>query len=249
MNAELDLSPAPAAPDSSGALVSMIERLAVDPRVDVDKLDRLLQMQERVMDRNARAAFDAAVSIAKGEIGPIHKNKTVDFTSQKGRTNYRHEDFAEVARTVDPVLKRHGLSYRFRAAQSGPKLSVTCVLSHRDGFSEETTLEAENDNSGNKNSIQAVGSSATYLQRYTLKLALGLAASADDDAKSASGPQEIGPIDADQIAHLEQLIQDTGSDRGQFLKACKVDAIENLSLDHYKAALTRFAAKKKAMAK
>jgi hypothetical protein len=140
-------------------------------------------MKERVERHQAEREFNAAIAAAKLEIGPIVKNKKVDFTSAKGRTNYRHEDLAEIARTIDPILARNGLSYRHKSEQAGQKLRVTCIVSHAGGYSEKTTLEAAEDHSGNKNTIQAIGSAATYLQRYTLKLALGLSASADDDGQ------------------------------------------------------------------
>lgn len=167
----------------SAALMSFIERAARDTSVDVEKFERLMLMKERVEKQHAERDFNAAIAAAKLEIGPIVKNKTVDFTSAKGRTNYKHEDMAEIARTIDPILARNGLSYRHKSEQSNGKLRVTCIVSHASGYSEPTTLEAAEDHSGNKNSIQAIGSAATYLQRYTLKLALGLSASTDDDGQ------------------------------------------------------------------
>lgn len=154
-------------------------------------IDKLMDMHERWEKNQARKAFDAAMAAAKAEIPVIFKNKVVDFTSQRGRTHYRHEDMAEIARTVDPILARHGLSYRYRTETTQAHVKVTCVLSHRDGHSEETDLIAGHDNSGNKNSIQAIGSTITFLQRYTLKAALGLAASADDDGKAAAEPPKV----------------------------------------------------------
>src|SRR5690606_5138426 len=133
----------------------------------------------------ARRAFDTAIAEAKGEIPVIRKNREVDFTSSKGRTHYRYEDFAEVARTVDPILRRHGLSYRFRVASPpNEPVTVTCILAHREGYAEEVTLTAGRDESGNKNHIQAISSTVTYLQRVTLKAALGLAAAEDDDGRA-----------------------------------------------------------------
>lgn len=167
----------------AGALMSFIERAARDTNVDVDKFERLMVMKERLERQLAEREFNAAVAAAKLEIGPIVKNKTVDFTSAKGRTNYRHEDLAEIARTIDPILARNGLSYRHKSEQAAGKVRVTCIVSHSAGYSENTTLEASEDHSGNKNTIQAIGSAATYLQRYTLKLALGLSASTDDDGQ------------------------------------------------------------------
>ena len=143
------------------AMVSMIERVALDPNASLDKLERMLAMKERLDEQAARKAFDLAMSAAKAAIPPILKNREVDFTSSKGRTHYRHEDLAEIARTVDPILSEHGLSYRFRTAQNGREVSVTCIVSHRDGHFEENTLTAAADESGNKNHLQAVGSAIT----------------------------------------------------------------------------------------
>lgn len=216
-----------AQPVSEGAaILQLIERAAANPNVDLDKMERLFEMRERFEKEAARKAFNAAVSEAKGEIGPIYKNKVVDFTSQKGRTNYRHEDFAEVARTVDPVLNKYGLSYRYQTTQSGQRIRVTCILSHRDGHSEETTLEAGDDMSGNKNTIQAIGSAATYLQRYTLKLALGLSTSEDDDGKASGGA--AGVISDEQVEKLQRKIVETDSDLPRFLRHFKIDQLADM---------------------
>ena len=89
---------------------------------------------------------------------------------------------------VDPIITSHGLSYRFRTQQND-KINVTCILSHKAGHYEETTLSGPADATGSKNAIQAIGSTLTYLQRYSLVQALGLAAANDDDGKS-SGKRE-----------------------------------------------------------
>jgi hypothetical protein len=210
----------------STALISMIERAARDPNVDIEKFERLMLMKERVERQSAFRAFNAAVSSAKGEFPPIGKNRVVDFTSQKGRTNYKHEDLAEIAAAVDPVLKKHGLSYRHRSAQNGQKLSVTCILSHSDGHFEETTLEASEDHSGNKNSIQAIGSAATYLQRYTLKIALGLASSHDDDGGKAAGSGAV--VSDEQVTALRDMIGKTSTDINRFLEVAKAESLSDV---------------------
>jgi hypothetical protein len=179
--------------------------IATSKGADVDTLAKLMDLQLRWESHEAKKAFDAAVSQAKAEIPVIFKSRVVDFTSAKGRTNYRYEDFAEVARTVDPILARHGLSYRFRTTTAQAEVGVTCVLAHRSGHSEENSLSVSRDDSGNKNSIQAVGSAITYLQRYTLKAALGLASSSDTDARD-NGKPEIVPD-----AEGERKLKECGS--------------------------------------
>lgn len=167
-------------------IVQMIERVVMNPNADLDKLERMLAMKERMDAQNAKIAFARALSAARATMPPILKDATVDFTTQKGRTHYRHETLAGIARVIDPILANHGLSYRFRTDQGNGGVKVTCVIQHADGHSEETSLSGSPDGSGSKNSFQAVGSAVTYLQRYTLKAALGLSAEVDDDGQSAA---------------------------------------------------------------
>lgn len=167
-------------------MVSMIERLVLNPDADLDKLERMLAMKERMDEQRARISFARALSQARAEIPPIIKDATVDFTSQKGRTHYQHETLAGIAKAIDPILARYGISYRFRTDQGNGGVRVTCIVQHSDGHAEETTLTGAPDQSGSKNGFQAVGSAVTYLQRYTLKAALGLSAEVDDDAQAAT---------------------------------------------------------------
>lgn len=205
--------------------MDMLNR-AVSQGANIDVLEKLMGLQERWEAGQARKAFDEAMASAKAEIPIINKNRTVDFTSQKGRTHYRHEDLAEVARTVTPILAKHGLSYRYRTSSApNEPVTVTCVVSHRGGYCEENTLSAGRDESGNKNSIQAVGSTITYLQRMTLKAALGLAASDDDDG---AGAVTAGTISDDQIQRLIALADEVGADKAAFCKYMKVGSLADL---------------------
>lgn len=215
-------------------MVAMIERVVLDPNASLDKLERMLAMKERLDATSARKAFDAAISEAKAEIPPIIKNREVDFTTAKGRTHYRHEDLAEIARTVDPILSRYGLSYRFRTSQESGRVYVTCVMAHRDGHAEETTLAVGADESGSKNHIQAIGSAVTYLQRYTLKMALGLSAAVDDDTRAVSQGGQITP---DQFLELRTMIEQAGADEAKFLAFLGVELLDELPAAKFKGAV------------
>jgi hypothetical protein len=203
---------------------------AVTAGAGVEMIDKLMALQERWEANQGRKAFDQAIAAAKAEIPPIFKNRTVDFTSQKGRTHYKHEDLAEIARTVDPILGKHGLSYRYRTKQDGNRVTVSCVVSHRDGYSEETSLSAGNDNSGNKNDIQAVGSTITFLQRYTLKAALGLAATVDDDGRKADMGETISP---EQIKELRDLLDAKGGDVRKLCEYLKVESLADIEVSGF----------------
>lgn len=213
--------------------MDMIDR-AVSSGASVEALEKLMVLQERWEANQGRKAFNQAIAAAKAEIPPIIKNKTVDYTSQKGRTHYLYEDLAEIAKTVDPILSANGLSYRFRTKQDGGRVIVTCILSHRDGYSEETTLSGDPDNSGNKNAIQAVGSAVTFLQRYTLKTALGLSASADDDGRAAASGDRIN---ADQFVVVQGLLEEAGADEAKFLQFIGAASLEELTLRQFDTAV------------
>lgn len=220
--------------------LAMLDR-ALSSGASVDVLTKLMDLSERWEKNQARKAFDEAMAAAKAEIPTIAKNRSVGFESKGSKVGYRHEDLAEIARTVDPVLSRHGLSYRFRTTSApNEPVTVTCIVSHRLGYSEENTLSAGRDDSGAKNSIQAVGSTLTYLQRYTLKAALGLAASNDDDGKSA----DVGEaISQKQVETLQQLIVQTSSNINLFCKAMGVEAVPDLPAKEFERAHTMLQAK------
>lgn len=204
--------------------MAMIER-ALATNAGAEIIEKLMALQERHDANMGRRAFDEAISKAKAEIPPIVKNRTVNYEPKGGgKVNYQFEDLSEIARTVDPILSRYGLSYRFRTRQDGSTVTVTCVLSHQAGYSEETVLSGQADNSGSKNAIQAVGSTVTYLQRYTLKAGLGLAATTDTDGATPAKDADKN-ITEDQYHELTDLIDRAGVPEQVILDAAKVSAL------------------------
>jgi ERF superfamily protein len=202
---------------------------AIERGMPVETVDKLMALSERWDATQARKAFDMAIAAAKAEIPVVTKNA-------KGHNDKKYADFAAIARAVDPVISRHGLSYRFRTVQTDNKINVTCVLSHEAGHYEENTLSALADTSGNKNAIQSIGSTLTYLQRYSLVQALGIAASEDDDGRaSASG----GVISADEVASIREVLDLIGdaSVEPRMLKWLKVEKVEDIPSARYDDAM------------
>ena len=212
------------APATGGDLTPLVMlNRAVQDGASVETLDRLMSMAERWEATRARRAFDEAVSLAKARIPVI-------ATNQAGHNNKRYADFAALARVVDPILGEFGLSYRFRTDQDEKTISVTCILAHRDGHFEQTTLRGPHDSTGNKNAIQAIGSTLTYLQRYSLRQMLGLASGDDDDGKAASNDEKISEK---QVSELRSLIVDVGADLPKLLAYLKVDTLEEIYADAF----------------
>lgn len=227
------------------AVASPMQMLAqaVERGMAPEVIEKLMNLAERWDTANARKMFDEAMANAKAEIPTITKNREVDFTSQKGRTNYKYEDLGEIAKTIGPILAKHGLSYRYRVTSAvNEPVTVTCIVTHKAGHFEETTLCAGRDESGNKNSIQAIGSTLTYLQRMTLKAALGLAVSNDDDGKSS----EAGAaITEDQLSQLIALADEVGADKAKFCQYMKTESFAAIPASQFKRACDALNAKRK----
>lgn len=155
---------------------------AISQGVQPEKLGEMMALQERWEANEARKAFNLAMASFRQENEHllIAKTSHVNYTGNKGVTDYNHAPLSEVVKVVSPGLAKHGLSFRWRTEQQGGQIRVTCIITHRDGHSEETTLEAAPDISGGKNAVQAIGSTTTYLQRYTLKAICGVSEEGDD---------------------------------------------------------------------
>ncbi|MGN6770660.1 MAG: ERF family protein [Rhizobiaceae bacterium] len=221
-----------AAPDAGNLTPMQMAYHLIQNGADLGSVKEMLAMSRELAAEQARRAFDAAVSSAKADIPIIGKNAT-------GHNSKRYADFAAYAAALKPILAKYGLSYRFRTEQTD-KISVTCVLSHKDGHSEENTLSGPADSTGSKNAIQAIGSTLTYLQRYTLIQALGLAATEDDDGQRSEQTEDDHPIDAKQIEMIEKAIKETNTDTEKFLEWLEVPSIAEIPASQMKRVMQSF---------
>lgn len=217
---------------------------AVSSGIDAETIRALVQMSHEHEDRKARKAYVQAMAAFKKNPPEITKNSHVRFHTGKGVTEYDHATLDHVASVVGEALGQQGLSFHWKTDQlEGGMVRVTCVMTHEGGHSEETTLQAGADQSGGKNSIQAVGSTVCYLQRYTLLSAVGLAAKGvDNDANIA-----VGPMPDDKLSMLkgkiEELKEVATFDEPAFLNVFGVDDISKLNPEQWQRAMTMLAKK------
>lgn len=204
---------------------------------DFQSVREMVALSKEIAAEKARNAFNEAVAAAKAEIPVIAKNA-------KGHNDKAYANFAAYAAAVDPVIATYGLRYRFRTEQTD-RITVTCVLSHKGGHFEENSLSGPADSSGSKNAIQAIGSTLTYLQRYTLVQALGLAAGDDDDGKAGGQRQDDSPITAAQAEAIRNLCEETGTAVDRFCKYFKVEAVPDLPMSRFGNAIAMLEAKRK----
>jgi hypothetical protein len=221
-----EASPVPATTTPGApSLLAILQAVMTDPTASIERMNSAFDFYQRLEAAQARKAFETAMAAAKAEFDPIVKRHEVKYST----TSYKHEDLADIEAAVKPALSKHGLSYRWRVtSKPNEPVSVTCVVTHEGGHFEETTLHAGADNSGGKNSIQGVGSTLTYLQRYTLKPALGLAAARDDDGKR-SDDKPAERITEQQAKELEALAAKARIDPQIIREHFKVEAFGELT--------------------
>lgn len=177
--------------DYAGGLLAVIERAARDPNVDIDKMERLLSMQERVQERQAKQAFTEAKIAMRPELPEVTMKGHI-VIRDKNDANKIIQDtpfarFEDIHDAVVPILTLHGFDLAFRNGLSPDgKVRITTILSHINGHSEETVFDLPHDGSGSKNSVQAVGSSTSYGKRYGVLSALNIKVAGEDDNGAAA---------------------------------------------------------------
>lgn len=156
--------------------------LAIEKGSSIEQLTQLMALQERYDANQAKIHFVAALNAFKANPPHIAKNNTVSFGEGSNKTTYDHATLDHVSDSIGAALAVHNLSHRWDTEQlESGVIKVTCVLTHLMGHSERTTLQAPPDASGKKNTIQSIGSTVTYLQRYTLLAATGMAVKGMDN--------------------------------------------------------------------
>lgn len=156
--------------------------LAIERGVDVDALEKLLSMRERLQQEQARAAYIRDMAAFQSECPPIVKRKQAD--------RYRYAPLDDIAEQTKELRAKYGFSYRFdtRFEADPPAQVAICIVSHRDGHSVASEFRApiDADNRARMNSLQLSASSQTYAKRYAFVNAFGImTADEDDDARGA----------------------------------------------------------------
>ncbi len=198
-----------------------------DGKIDVADLKELLAMQREHETNEARKAFVDAMAEFHKDAPRIVKDRTVGYAAKGGSVNYSHASLGNVVATVQAALGTQGLSATWETDQAGDGVKITCKITHRLGHSEETSLQAAPDDSGKKNAIQQIGSTITYLQRYTLLAITGLATHDQDDDGAGSGkkPAEVEPPDNDEWGYIDEICKQIPAPSGMRVDRNKVASI------------------------
>lgn len=236
------------APQSeSAAILSIIERAATDPAIDVDKMERLLAMHERISARNAEQAFNEAMKEAQEAMPQVVRD------AENSQTHSKYSRLETLAKVMNPVITRYGFSMSFGTDDShmAGHYRVTCKVSHTGGHSRDYHADIPVDDVGakgmkNKTLTHAFGSSMSYGRRYLTLLIFNVTMKDEDDDGNRAGS---GAITDDQKETLVGLIKDTDTDTAKFLTALKLGpSLDAIPAKRFMEAKNALMAKQKALA-
>lgn len=229
-------------PERRSALVGTtpadLLRLAVERGADMTQIEKFMDLQQRWEKQEARKSFVRAMAEFKREPIQILKGKEVAF----GNTKYSHAELSDVCDAVIGALARHDLMHAWAIEQREGQIIVTCTITHIDGHSESVQMQSEPDKSGQKNSIQAIASASTYLQRYTLLAITGLSTKSvsDDDGK---GSETRTPMTDEHQATVQAKAEEISKTMlGSVLRSYKAGSLADIPDIEYASIIGRLEA-------
>lgn len=169
-------------PMDLGTMFKSMVELAKNPDVDPAKMEAMLSMQERMLDRQALTEYRAAMHKARSEMPRITKDGRI-INHKTGQVQSRYAHYEAIDKLVRPLVEEHGLTYGFTFAEGEQnRLLVTCIVSHVGGHEELFgPMPLAIDTHGSKNATQGAGSAGSYGRRYTLCAAFNIVTEDQDD--------------------------------------------------------------------
>ncbi|MCV0420107.1 MAG: ERF family protein [Microbacterium sp.] len=182
----------------STTILQVIQRAAADPQCDIEKMERLMAMHERMQQKSAEQAFNAAMASMQCDI------PTVGEGAQNAHTKNNYATLDDINVVLKPIMQRHGFAITFKVDHQASGISVTGILMHSAGHREQTTLLLPIDTGPGRNAVQAVGSSTTYGKRYVMCALLNITTgdARDDDGVCAEQYPPVTAVQAKQLASL-----------------------------------------------
>jgi len=223
----------PVPTNASDGIMAQILRVAADPSIDLDRMDKLMEMHQRLQKDQAARAFATAFADLQADLPVVIER------AENTNTRAKYATLEDTLDAIRPHLKNHGFSINFHIEQPDGAVVVTGILRHREGHDQRTTLRLPIDTGAGRNAVQAIGSSETYGRRYVTMALLNIASRKDDDGHAAmnSAPPPA-TITEQQAMELREMLESTGADHAAFLKHAKVPRIDAIPAKDFGSLMT-----------
>jgi hypothetical protein len=229
-------APAIVPASESAAIFQIIERAARDPSVDLDKMERLMAMRERELNRSAEQAFNEAMKAAQSEM------RSISADAENKQTHSRYATYAKLDNALRPIYTKHGFSVSFDEDDS-PKpdhIRVLAYVAHEAGFTRTYRKDMPADGKGAKGGdvmtkTHATGAAASYGMRYLLKGIFNVAVGEEDTDGNHADNDAL--ITKEQAQIIRDLIEETKTDTEKFCEWAKIEAVPDLPARHFDKAV------------
>jgi hypothetical protein len=206
---------------------------AVRNNADVTTLKEISALAKEWKAEAAREAFSTAMAAAQAEMPTVVQDKVNTHTSS------RYASFETIQRLIKPVYLRHGFTVSF-SEDGSPRDGWVCVkaqVRHIGGHTEYFERTGPIDNVGakgnpTKTALHGVASTVTYLSRHLLCGVFSVTV-AGEDKDGNDGNRTSKTITSEQMAELNQMIKDTGSDVTGFLAYLECSTMSELTFGDY----------------
>lgn len=211
----------------SESIGSAILRVVAQKDIDPERLEKFLDLQFKMEERQAKSAFAESLAGFQGDCPSIIKNKKVGFGSGEKAVNYSYSPLDEIVHIIRPVLKKYGLSFSFDCRRIDDKTNeLVTILTHKQGHSESYSHFYFSCADGQGNMSQRIKSALTYAKRAALESALGLVtAGEDDDALRATDR----PATEEQLTQVKELAELKKADVKKLLVFLEVASFDDLT--------------------
>jgi hypothetical protein len=219
---------------SMDPLLAMIERAARDPSIDMERLERLMQMHDREKMLAAEGAFNDAMAQAQFELTPIARD------SYNPQTRSKYASYHAVDKAIRPIYGKYGFGISFDEDVSPlPDHVRVWALVTKGRFMRKFHYDSPIITTGMKGVVMmtlthAKASAVTYAKRYLMGNIFNLSTGEDDDGNLAG----MGPsISDDQFFELSTMMGEFGANNEAFCKLLKVESIDKLPARQFDSAL------------
>lgn len=225
----------------SEGLLAVIANVSRDPSVNVDKLERLLDMQMQVIKFQREAEFNEALAACQAEMPQLDQNGRIDY-NKPGSKPIPYALLEDIDAAIRPIYSRYGFAVAWDTAQSPTgEIEVIGDFKHRCGHSEKRRVFLAKDSSGGKTAIQGSVSTISYGKKTLLKMFFNLVEKGTDKDGA-----ETAALTQDQAETINSLLSEVGADRNAFLKYMGYASISEILAKDYQKAVTALQSKRRA---
>jgi hypothetical protein len=172
----------------------------------MEAMKGLYELYALERDDQRRMAFNEAMADFQSDCPVIKKNKSGGKTNA-GVVAYYFAPIDSIVSQVKDLIRKHGFSYFIKTTTENGKLTATCIVRHKLGWSEESSFTVgETAGTAVMSGPQKTAASLTFAKRYAFCNAFGIM-TGDQDIDTSKAPDASAENGKTQFQLAEELIK------------------------------------------